>query len=244
MDPRSQGQFVHEVFEQFFEAWQAAGHGAITPETSTTRARCSRTSWTTRWRGCRKPKPDSSGRGCSDRRPRPVSARRCSAWKPSAQPPVVERLLEHRLEGEFTLATPAGPRRVALARKGRSHRSAGRRHVPPDRLQARMAARPATGAAASDLRRVRRAAAALAHRGRDWTLGEAAYLAFKGPRRVVPLFANPADRDEGAGRGAGAPRRHVDAIARGEFPADADDVFRCETCSFAAVCRKDYVGDV
>ncbi len=25
------------------------------------------------------------------------------------------------------------------------------------------------------------------HRGRSWTLGEAAYLAFKGPRRVVPL---------------------------------------------------------
>ena len=32
-------------------------------------------------------------------------------------------------------------------------------------------------------------------------------------------------------------------IDRGEFPPTPDDVFRCDTCSFAAVCRKDYVGD-
>ena len=36
----------------------------------------------------------------------------------------------------------------------------------------------------------------------------------------------------------------LDAIERGEFPPTPDDVYRCETCSFAAVCRKDYVGDV
>jgi len=34
------------------------------------------------------------------------------------------------------------------------------------------------------------------HRGRNWTLGEAAYLAFKGPRRVVPLFSSAADRNK------------------------------------------------
>ena len=33
----------------------------------------------------------------------------------------------------------------------------------------------------------------------------------------------------------------LDAIGRGEFPPSPDDVYRCETCSFAAVCRKDYV---
>jgi hypothetical protein len=36
----------------------------------------------------------------------------------------------------------------------------------------------------------------------------------------------------------------IDAIERGEFPPSPDDVFRCDTCSFVAVCRKDYVGDV
>ena len=32
MDPRRQGQFVHEVFEAFFEEWQAAGHREITAD--------------------------------------------------------------------------------------------------------------------------------------------------------------------------------------------------------------------
>ena len=86
MDPRRQGVFVHDVFEQFFDRWQTAGHRAITPgESRTPRARCSRTSWTARSSVCRTPKPASSARGCLDRRPRPASARRCSAWKPSGR---------------------------------------------------------------------------------------------------------------------------------------------------------------
>jgi len=36
----------------------------------------------------------------------------------------------------------------------------------------------------------------------------------------------------------------IDAIDRGEFPPAPDDVYLCELCSFASVCRKDYVGDV
>ena len=46
---------------------------------------------------------------------------------------------------------------------------------------------------------------------------------------------------------AGAQQRladTVDAIARGDFPPTPEDVFLCETCAFASVCRKDYVGDV
>jgi hypothetical protein len=31
MDPRTQGEFVHGVFERFFERWQKQGHHAITP---------------------------------------------------------------------------------------------------------------------------------------------------------------------------------------------------------------------
>ena len=39
MDPRRQGQFVHDVFEKFFRAWQGAGHRAITPAESRRRPR-------------------------------------------------------------------------------------------------------------------------------------------------------------------------------------------------------------
>jgi RecB family exonuclease len=78
--------------------------------------------------------------------------------------------------------------------------------------------------------------------GRQWKLGEAMYLAFKGPKRVVPLFTN--NRDEVLEKAQQRLADTVDAISRGEFPPTPDDVFLCETCSFAAVCRKDYVGDV
>jgi hypothetical protein len=70
------------------------------------------------------------------------------------------------------------------------------------------------------------------------------YLAFKGPRRVVPLVAATGQREEMLARAQQRLADTLDAIERGEFPPAPDDVHRCETCSFAAVCRKDYVGDL
>jgi CRISPR/Cas system-associated exonuclease Cas4 (RecB family) len=82
------------------------------------------------------------------------------------------------------------------------------------------------------------------HRRREWRLGEALYLAFKGPRRVVPLASSAADRAKALSDAQQRLADTVDAVARGEFPPTPDDVWRCETCSFSSVCRKDYVGDV
>jgi RecB family exonuclease len=82
------------------------------------------------------------------------------------------------------------------------------------------------------------------YRGRRWTLGEAAYLAFKGPKRVVPLFAEPADRHKVLADAQQRLADTLDGIGRGDFPPTPDDVYRCETCGFASVCRKDYVGDL
>jgi RecB family exonuclease len=82
------------------------------------------------------------------------------------------------------------------------------------------------------------------HRGRSWQLSEAVYLAFKGPRRVVPLFTSDAGRAETLARAQQRLADAVDAIERGEFPPSPDDVFRCDACTFQSVCRKDYVGDL
>ena len=60
----------------------------------------------------------------------------------------------------------------------------------------------------------------------------------------MPLFANPGDRGKVLAEAQQRLADTVDAIERGEFPPTPDDVWRCETCSFASVCRKDYVGDV
>ena len=84
----------------------------------------------------------------------------------------------------------------------------------------------------------------LTEQGRSWTLGEAVYLAFKGPKRVVPLFSNDADKAERLAKAQQRMADTLDAIARGDFPPTPDDVYRCEHCSFSTVCRRDYVGDI
>ena len=243
MDPRRQGQFVHDVFEAFFKAWQGAGRGAITPgnlgeaggmfERVVDRAlerlpQAEAGLERTRLLGS----PAAAGLG--------DAVFRMEAERPV---PVVERLLEHRLEGRFSVATAAGTRDVEL--RGKADRvdllEDGTFRVidyklgwPPDRNRALQL--PIYGLCAEQR---------LAnYRGRDWTLGEAAYLAFKGPKRVVPLFNSSGDRDKVLGKAQQRLADTLDAIERGEFPPTPDDVYRCETCSFASVCRKDYVGDV
>ena len=155
---------------------------------------------------------------------------------------VVERLLEHRLEGTFTFRVGDQERTVGL--RGKADRvdllDDGTFRLidyklgwPPDRARALQL--PIYSLCAEQR--------LASYGGRHWRLGDAAYLAFKGPRRVVPLFT-AANRDKVLAEAQERLTVTLDAIARGEFPPTPDDVYRCETCSFASVCRKDYVGDV
>jgi len=75
-------------------------------------------------------------------------------------------------------------------------------------------------------------------------LGEAAYISFRGAQRVTPLFTRRQDRDQVMAAAQERLIDAVDAIGRGEFPPTPTDVFLCGFCSYGAVCRKDYVGDV
>jgi RecB family exonuclease len=243
MDPRRQGQFVHEVFEAFFTAWQARGGGAITPA-NLDDARDLFTAVVDRLLE-RLPSPEA-GLERTRLLGSPAAAGlgeavlRMEAERPVA---VVDRLLEHRLEGQFTIETDRGPRVVAL--KGKADRvdllADGTFRLidyklgwPPQRARALQL--PIYSLCAEQK---------LAGRhGRQWAVGEAVYLAFKGPRRVVPLFTSPAERTTALADAQQRLADTIDGIERGEFPPRPDDVYRCETCSFAAVCRKDYVGDV
>jgi RecB family exonuclease len=240
MDPRQQGQLVHAVFEAFFTEWQAAGHGAIAPRDLDSaremfvavvdrmlqpippaEAALERT----RLLGS----PAASGLG--------EAVFRMEAERPIG---VVERLLEYRLDGDLTLSAPDGSRVVAL--RGKADRidllADGTFRLidyklgwPPDRGRALQLPIYALSAERH-----------LQHyRGRCWTLGEAAYLAFKGPKRVVPLFASSMQREEVLANAQQRVVETIEAIERGDFPPAPDDVFRCETCAFASVCRKDHV---
>ncbi len=243
LDPRRQGEIVHGVFERFFQEWQAQGHRAITltnlhlarqlfeaqvdrelGELGEAEAALERT----RLLGS----PAAAGLG--------DAVFRMEAERPV---PVVERLLEFKLTLPFSLTIDGAARmmplrgkldRIDLLDDGTFRLIDYKLGWPPDRGTALQL--PVYGLwAEQQLTR---------ERGRHWTLGEAVYLAFKGPRRVVPLFSSAADR---AGVLAAAGQRlagALDRIAAGHFPPSPDDVHRCETCSFTAVCRKDYVGDV
>jgi ATP-dependent helicase/DNAse subunit B len=243
MDPRRQGQFVHKVFEEFFAAWQQAGHRAVTPQNLD----AAREMFTavvdralerlpaaeaglerTRLLGS----PAAAGLG--------DAVLRMEAERPIA---VVERLLEERLNGNFTFVTAEGQRTIAL--RGKADRLDLLEDGTFRLIDYKLGWPPQRGRALQLPIYSICAEQKLAGRhGRNWQLSEAAYLAFKGPKRVVPLFATPADRGKVLAEAQQRLAQAVDAIERGEFPPTPDDVWRCETCSFASVCRKDYVGDV
>jgi RecB family exonuclease/inactivated superfamily I helicase len=243
MDPRRQGILIHKVFESFFRAWQAQGGRAITrdnldearalfevvvDEQLSGLSRAEAGLERTRLLGS----PAAAGLG--------EAVFRMEAEREIG---VVQRLLEHPLEGTFTIATADGPREVRL--RGKADRldlleDGSFRLIdyklgwPPNRGRALQL--PIYAVCAEQ------GLAGLG--GRSWTLGEAAYLAFKGPKRVVPLFTTPPDRDKALSEAQQRLTDTIDAIERGEFPPTPEDVYRCESCSAASVCRKDYVGDV
>jgi len=249
MDPRRQGQFVHQVFEDFFREWQTSGRRNITAgnldaaralfvtvvDRALERLPAAEAGLErTRLLGS----PAAAGLG--------EAVLRMEAERPTA---VVERLLEQRLDGRFRIATANGDRTIAL--KGKADRidllADGTFRLidyklgwPPDRGKALQL--PIYGICAEQ----HLAAASPTGGGRSWRLGEAAYVAFKGPRRIVPLYnaSSASHRDATLADAQQRLADTVDAIDRGEFPPTPDDVFLCETCSFASVCRKDYVGDV
>jgi RecB family exonuclease len=243
MDPRRQGEFVHGVFEDFFKAWRDAGHGAITSGNLDT----ARTVFREVVEGAL---ADLSEGEAGLERTRllgsPAAAGLGEAvfrMEAERDVPVVERLLEHRLTGDLRMATAAGERAVTIRGKvdridlladGTFRLIDYKLGWPPDRGRALQL--PIYGLWAQQNLAGRR--------GRAWTLGEAVYLAFKGPRRVVPLFSKPEQRDEVLASAQQRLADAIDQIAAGSFPPSPTDVFLCESCSFAAVCRKDYVGDV
>jgi RecB family exonuclease len=243
MDPRRQGQLLHDVFEAFFAQWQKAGRGAITPGNLDE----ARAMFTAAVDHILEQLPDAEAGlertrllGSSAAAGLGEAVLRMEAERPVA---VVERLLEHRLEGAFSIATASGPRVVAV--RGKADRldllEDGTFRLidyklgwPPDRGRALQL--PIYGICAEQR--------LATDRGRQWRLGEAAYLAFKGPKRVVPIFTTSSQRDEVLAKAQQRLADTLDAIERGEFPPAPDDVHRCETCSFVSVCRKDYVGDL
>jgi RecB family exonuclease len=238
MTPRARGRFMHEVLQRFFAAWDERGGGRISSDRV------------------------DAARGLFAEIAEPMLARLSDAdaalertrlfgsaisvglidivlgFEVSRPADVGERWLEHRLDGAFSLGGNARP--VAL--RGVADRvdlldghrlrvidyKTGSAPNPKRALQVRVYA-----LCAQEL---------LNRGGDDWTIDEAAYIAFGAKRPVVDVV-----KPGGSGDALIDARTRVteilDAIGRGEFPPRPHDPFMCGYCSYPSVCRKDYVGD-
>jgi CRISPR/Cas system-associated exonuclease Cas4 (RecB family) len=154
---------------------------------------------------------------------------------------VVERLLEYPLEGAFDFRTREQSRSLTIRAKADRidlladgtlrvvDYKLGRAPKPARALQL-----PVYGVCAAQHLEGRH--------GRSWTLSRAGYVAFRERNAFVPLGSSSsldAALEDGQQRLLDA----VAAIEQGLFPVDPDEPFLCTRCGYAAVCRKDYVGD-
>ena len=241
LTPQERGQFVHEVFERFFADWHESGGRTITTlnvaDALTLFERVVDAKLSSL------PEADRAVERTYLLGSAVASglAERAFAFEIEQGGEVIERLLEHPLEGTFTFAGPDGPRRVAIrAKADRIDMMAdGTLRVIDYKLS--KAPKPAR-ALQLTIYGVAAGQALDGYAGRTWTLGRAGYVAFKEKDAFVPLGGRtpmPAAIAEGQARFLAA----VDGIERGEFPVQPDEPFRCRWCGYAGVCRKDYVGD-
>jgi len=240
MTPRTEGQFVHEVFRAFFESWQASGRGTVTADVLAD-ARSHFASVAAR-------RLDSlPGAEAVLQRMRllgsvgtPGLGEIVLAAEASHPTPVKERLLEYSLDGEFTIAAGGVSRTIRL--RGKADRidllADGRFRLfdykstrAPDPAQTIQLPIYAV-CVQQQLRRAR---------GENWELADASYIAF-GERKPVRVVLD--DGPKAAAKLADAQQRLLDVIERierGDFPPQPATRRLCGYCEYATVCRKDYV---
>ena len=242
LSPRARGRFIHEVFQRFFEAWDRRGGGTITSDRlDDARAVFAETA-----------EPLLANLAEAD-----AALERTRLFgsaisvgivdvvlglEASRPVDVVERWLEYRLEGEFSLGAAEGRPVPLRGVADRIDLLAGNRLRVIDYK---------SGYAPQSKRALQVPVYALCaqerlaeQRGGTWQVDEAAYVAFSGKRSLVPVIK--AGKDDQDSVLADARTRLLDivgGIERGEFPPRPYEPRICSYCAYPSVCRKDYVGD-
>jgi RecB family exonuclease len=240
LTPQEQGQFLHEVFQEFFSVWHASGRRAIT--TANLREALALFEGVTEKKLLTLTEADRSlarthllGSAAA-----PGLAERAFAFELEQDGEVLERLLEHELEGRFEFRGAEATRTIELRAKADriDLMTDGTLRVIDYKLgrapkQARALQLPIYGVCAEQHLKGRH--------GREWTLGCAGYVAFKEKNAFVALGRG--SLAEAVAEGQARFLETVAAIESGEFPVDPDEPYRCQWCAYPTVCRKDYVGD-
>jgi RecB family exonuclease len=242
MLPKTRGIFLHEVLQAFFDAWQEAGHGAITAANLTDA--CAAFAEIAEVHLERLPEGE---RGLARLRllgsPFVPGAGEIVARAEAEQPiPVVERLLEFQIEGACTFEAQGARRQVSL------HGVADRIDLLADgtfRVFDYKLGRPPNVKYAVQLPVYATHASQVlnGYRGRAWSLRDAAYIACSGPDHVISLALSGKGLVASVAEGQARFLDAVDGIEQGRFPPRPAEVFLCGSCPYSGVCRKEYVGD-
>ncbi len=238
LTPLERGQLIHEVFERFYHQWQARGHRTVTAD----RLDAARSLAGEVLESCLAPlAPSDAALERTRFLGSPIApglievVLRMEAGRDEA---VVERWMEHRLDGSVALRTEDGgvrtvdirgiADRVDLLADGTFRVIDYKSSRAPGPLQLAIYATALRQRLAD-------------YRGRQWALGEAAYLAFREDPPARPLGRSAAEVERVLAEEEARFVTLVDGIARGEFPPRPKQRSFCTTCGWATVCRKDYV---
>jgi CRISPR/Cas system-associated exonuclease Cas4 (RecB family) len=243
LNPKELGIFVHEVFQKFFEEWNRRGRRAVTPENLP----LARDLFGEVVEPLLAKLPEDEA---AVQRTRLLGsaadeglAEAVFQLEAEWETPVVERLLEHTLNGEFTIGTSRESRRIAL--RGKADRidllQDGTFRIIDYKLSRAPERKLALQLPIYTICTVQQLKETT---GREWEPGQAGYIAFGQDRQFVPMLARGKSKDEMLLDAQARLIEVVDRIERGEFPPTPADPIMCQRCPHAAVCRKDYVGDV
>jgi len=241
LSPRARGRFIHELFQRFFQRWDERGERTITPE----RIDAARALFAEVAEPLLATLPEADA--ALERTRLFGSAISVGivdvvlGLEASRPVDVVDRWLEYRLEGQFSLGAGDGRTvplrgvadRIDLLTGNRLRVIDYKTGYPPQPKRALQV--PVYALCAQER---------LAERGKDaWRVDEAAYVAFSGKRPFVSVMNTRNDPDAVFADARARLFDIVDGIERGEFPARPYETRICSYCAYPSVCRKDYVGD-
>jgi ATP-dependent helicase/DNAse subunit B len=242
LSPLERGQLLHEVFETFFARWNERGRGSITADSldealelfaSVAESTLSHLPEADRALERNYLLGSAAAAGLGER---------AFTFEIEQEIGIVERLLEHPLEGEFEFAGPSGRRRLNIRSKADRidlledgtlriiDYKLGRAPKSTKALQL-----PIYGVCASQHLEGRR--------GRSWPVSRAGYVAFKEKNAFVSLGNTPDALEAALADGEQRLVAAVEGIERGDFPVKPEEPFLCTRCGYSGVCRKDYIGD-
>jgi ATP-dependent helicase/DNAse subunit B len=241
LTPLERGTLVHDLFERFYRSWQADGLGTIAPDTLPDAV--ARFATLAREALARYPEADRAleetrllgsivARGLAER---------VFELEADAGGRIVDRLVEHPLNGRFRFPQLFGLQQIDIDIRAKADRidvfdDGSLRVIDyklgklPDETSIQI------GVYAHCVRQ------SLEQRdGQPYTVGAAMYLAFGDDRQLEGRLG---DRNQPAAIAvetrASAFAAAVSRIEAGEFPPRPRDTSHCQWCQFSGVCRKEY----